>query len=104
MHSIHKKLPAFALLGAFALAGCTADSGPTQKFVDGCKELPASCGGVYSADGRYLAFLSPAGHDRPDQVFRVDLYASGAQPELISMSADGQPADGACREVSFARG
>jgi hypothetical protein len=85
---------------ALALGSCTSDGEPTQRFVDGCRELPASCGGVYSADGTTLAFLS-RGKTGATQVYRLNLAVPGSKPELVSMTRDGFASNGACHSLEF---
>jgi hypothetical protein len=89
-------LAAFAL----AVASCTSDGEPTQKFVDGCREMPASCGGIYSDDGKTLAFLS-RDKSGATQVYRLNLAAANAKPELVSLNPQGLASDGACHSLEF---
>src|SRR4051794_10720682 len=81
-------------------AGCQSPTAP-EKFVDTCADVPAACGAVYSADGKYMAYVSPTITGGADQVYRVAVKTSNARPELVSISADGQPANGSCHSVSF---
>jgi hypothetical protein len=101
--SIGNSLKAIAVLLSLALlpSGCAKQNDATTRFSDSCFDVPAACGAVYSADGKYMALVSASETSPVEQVYRVKLDQPDAKPEVVSVDADGHISNGDCKNLRF---